>query len=190
DSTSPATPGSVWQVRYPAGFGAGSAPATLTYSLGGATKVFVGTWWKANANWQGHPSNVNKIQFLFPSSGYGDMYLAAYGPPGGPYELRSVVQFPTFERKDALRPNRDPGLITMGQWHRLEWLVQYSSPNAADGIVRWWLDGVLVGDYDNIRFPPARLDNFKLSPTWGGVGGAKTQTDYYWYDHVFIARAP
>ena len=56
--------------------------------------------------------------------------------------------------------------------------------------MKWWLDGRLVGDYRDLRFPNVLLENFKISPTWGGVGGAKTQTDYFWYDHAFVARRP
>jgi len=189
DPTSPGTPGGVYQIRYPIGFHGGAAPATLNYVLGGVSRVFVGTWWKASANWQGHPSYVNKIQFLFPATG-GDMYLAAYGPPGGPYELRGVVQLPGFEKRDKLVPNVDPGVISLGEWHRIEWLVEYNSPGTPDGMMRWWLDGKLVGDYRDLQFPPSLLEYLKLSPTWGGIGGTKTQTDYYWYDHVFVARKP
>jgi hypothetical protein len=27
-----------------------------------------------------------------------------------------------------------------------------------------------------------------LSPTWGGVGDTKSETDYFWFDHVHISR--
>jgi hypothetical protein len=187
DNESPFSPGGVFQVRYPAGFVAGEAPATLYYDLGRIRNVYVGLWWKANSNWQGHESNVNKIQFLFPAEGNGDLVMVAYGSPGGPYELRCNLQLVSGETRSWLRPNVDPGRVTMGDWHRIEWLVQYNTAGQRDGVMRWWLDGKLVGDYRDILFPVALLDNYKVSPTYGGVGGAKTQTDYYWYDHVFIA---
>jgi hypothetical protein len=187
DVSSPFSPGRVFQVKYPAGFVAGEAPATLVYDLGRIRNVFVGIWWKASAGWQGHESNVNKIQFLFPSDGNGDIYMAAYGSPGGPYELRCALQLVNADTRAWLRPNVDPGVVTMGAWHRIEWLLQYNTPGQRNGVVRWWMDGKLVGDYRDILFSDVPLDNYKISPTWGGVGGAKSQTDYYWYDHVFIA---
>jgi hypothetical protein len=188
DAASPASPGSVLQIRYPSGFPGGSAPATLNFAMGGVSRAFVGVWWKASTGWQGHSSNVNKIMFLFPPTGFGDMYLAAFGPTGGPYELRAVVQFNGFELRDKLVPNADSGRVSIGEWHRIEWLVEYNSPGKADGVVRWWLDGKLVGNYTDVRFPPAPLENLKISPTWGGLGDAKTKTDFFWYDHAFVAR--
>jgi len=187
DSSSPHSPGSVYQMRYPAGFAGGTAPSTVVYKLGRISHVFVGTWWKASAGWQGHESNVNKIQFLFPPDGNGDLYMTAYGPPAGPFELRVNLQFPGIESRGWLPPNVDPGRVTMGEWHRIEWLVELNTPGIANGVVRWWLDGRLVGDYRDVTFPNLKLDNFKLSPTFGGIGGAKAREDFVWYDHVFIA---
>jgi uncharacterized protein YjdB len=187
NSTAPYSGPSVFQVRYPAGFAAGSAPATQVYVLGGKRNVYVGMWWKANANWQGHESNVNKLQFLFPSNGGGDMYMVAYGPPGGPYELRTCLQFTSGDTRAWLRPNTSSGVVTMGGWHQIEWQVEYNTPGSANGVVRWWLDGQLVGDYRDVTFPSTGFEEYKLSPTWGGVGGTKTQTDYFWFDHVTIS---
>jgi len=186
DASAP-TSGSVFQVKYPAGFNAGSAPATQYFPLGGRRNVFVGMWWKANAGWQGHESNVNKLQFLFPTSGGGDMYMTAYGPPGGPFELRVNLQFIGADGRSWLRPNVGSGIVSMGDWHRIEWLVEYNT-NGANGIVRWWMDGQLIGDYRDVVFPSGGFEEYKLSPTWGGMGGiAKQQTDYFWFDHVTIS---
>ena len=186
NSTAPFSASSVFQVMYPAGFAAGSAPATQYFPLGGRRNVYIGTWWKANADWQGHESNVNKIQFLFPASGGGDMYMVAYGPPGGPYEIRTALQFIGADTRDWLRPNVSSGNVTMGEWHRLEWLVEYNT-SGANGIVRWWVDGQLVGDYRDVTFPAGGFDEYKLSPTWGGMGGInKLKNDYFWFDHVTI----
>jgi len=55
--------------------------------------------------------------------------------------------------------------------------------------VRWWMDGVLVGNYTDAQFPgDAGFAEFQLSPTFGGTGPAKTENDYYWVDHVHVGR--
>jgi len=184
NATAPFSGTSVFQVKYPAGFTGGSAPATQVFGLGGARNVFVGTWWKASAEWQGHASAVNKIQFLFPVAG-GDLYMTAYGAPGGPYELRVNLQFTSGDTRSWLRPNVGPGNVSLGDWHRIEWLVETNS--AGTGVIKWWMDGVLVGDYRDVTFPSGGLAEYKLSPTWGGMGDTKQQTDYFWFGHVRIS---
>jgi len=186
DATAPLSPPNVLQIIYPSGFVAGAAPGTTIHDLGRVRQLYVGLWWKASNPWQGHPSNVNKIQFLFPS-GAGDMTMVMYGSPGGPYELRVIPQFPNIP-STWMVPNVNRVPVTLGQWHRIEWLVVYNTTNdPPNGIVRWWLDGQLIGDYWNAQFPNDPLSVYKVSPTWGGTGGAKSETDYYWYDHIHIS---
>jgi hypothetical protein len=189
NSAAPFSPSGVMQFHYAIGFVAGEAPGTVVIGLGGMRRVFVGTWWKANANWQGHSSNVNKLQFLFAGEESGDIYMAAYGPPpSGPYQLVICLQLIHADPRCWLKPNVSAGNVVMGQWHRIEWLLDYGTEGVANGTMRWWLDGQLVGDYRDILYPVAKLVEYKLSPTWGGIGGVKTQDDYFWYDPVFIAR--
>lgn len=186
DPTAPESPPSVLDITYPVGFPGGSAPGTVAHPLPRAREVFVGLWWKPSDPWQGHESNVNKIAFLFPRAG-GDITLVMYGSPGGPYELRVIPQFQGID-SDWLRPNLDAGIVTLGRWHRVEWLVTWSSaPGVADGTVRWWLDGRLVGAYDRVPFPDGAFGEFKLSPTWGGIGDAKRQEDHFWFDQVRLS---
>ncbi len=182
DAAAPLSAPSVIQFRYPAGFTGGSAPATAWRGLPNLRRIFVGLWWKASSPWQGHSSNVNKIQFMFPSSG-GDIYMAMYGAPGGPYELRVLPQFPGLP-SNWFVPNVTQVPVTLGQWHRIEWLIDYGT--GGNGVLQWWLDGVLLGDYRNVTYPSGGLIEYQLSPTWGGIGDVKAQTDYFWYDHVFI----
>ena len=186
DSSAPYSPPNVLEIRYPVGYPGGEAPGTVALPLAGLSQVYVGLWWKTSPSWQGHESNVNKIQFLFPQSG-GDIYMAMYGPQGGPYELRVLPQFVGIS-SDWLVPNVDPGIVTLGTWHRLEWLLMWNpSSGWPYGICRWWMDGRLVGDYANVPVPPGPFVDFKLSPTWGGVGDVKRQDDYYRYDHIRIS---
>jgi hypothetical protein len=30
--------------------------------------------------------------------------------------------------------------------------------------------------------------DFDFNPTWGGQGGTKTETDYFWYDHTHLSK--
>jgi hypothetical protein len=50
------------------------------------------------------------------------------------------------------------------------------------------LDGELQGSYTDLQMPAdAGFVEYDFSPTWGGAGGAKTETDFFWFDHVHIS---
>jgi len=172
----------VLEYVYPAGFLGGTAPATHYYPLEKLTEIFVGLQWKVSSPWQGHATGVNKLQFLY--TGSSDITMVMYGPPGGPYELRVMPEWPQHDGS-WLVPNVNRVPLTPGQWHRVEWHLKYGT---ASGIVRWWQDGLLVGDYKTVHFPDdAGFLEYQMSPTWGGVGDVKTETDYYRFDESYLS---
>jgi len=185
DASAPA-PAKALEYVFPAGFPGGTAPATHYYELGGRKEVFVGLEWKVSQPWQGHESLVNKIQFVYtPTS---DIAMVMYGPKGGPYQLRVMPQWP--EHGSVWLVSNVNGIDpALGRWHRLEWYLKYDSAyGAGDGIVRWWIDGALAGDYTNIRYPnDGGFKEYQISPTWGGVGDVKTETDFYRFNRSYIS---
>jgi len=180
DPAAPMSGGPVFQLKYPVGFAGGTSPASLYRNLPNTNQLYAGFWWKPSNPWQGHASNVNKIAFVFPGSS-GDIYIAMYGQAGGPYELRVLPEFPGLPISWYV-PNVTQLAVTLGQWHRIEWFMDKSA-----GILRWWLDGQLIGDYANVPFPSSAFNIFEISSTWGGMGDTKTETDYYWFDHVRVS---
>lgn len=187
DPTAPLSPPNVLTITYPAGFVAGSAPGTMFREVPrGVRGLYMGMWWKPSAGWEGHASNVNKIQFLFPRSG-GDIAMVMYGPPNGPFELKVLPQFPGLPSNWL--PNVTVRHIALGVWHKIEWLLVAPPQGSASkvGVSRWWLDGVLVGDRADVPFPITTMDTYKVSPTWGGIGGSKTRTDSFLFDHVYLS---
>jgi hypothetical protein len=180
DAGAPYSPTSVIQFKYPAGFAGGTAPATVYYPMAATQNVYAGFWWKPSSPWQGHSSNVNKIAFFY--SNVGPIYLAMYGPPGGPYELR-VEQALTGMGLPVIwyTSNVNHVPVVLGAWHKVEWLVNGTR-------ISVWMDGVLLIDYTTFPIVTGGFVEFQLSPTWGGVGDAKTETDYYWYDHVRLSH--
>jgi hypothetical protein len=177
------TPTHAGQWQYPSGFGGGYAPATMYHALPPAfDEGFVGVMWKPSNPWQGHSTNVNKIFFLL-GGACGNLIPIMYGPPGGPYQLRVA---PEWGNWSWLTPNVNDVPIVLGSWHRIELYFKYNTPGS--GIVRWWMDGTLIGDYTNVTFPSSGcFAEFQLSPTWGGVGDVKKETDYFWFDDVYIS---
>lgn len=187
DAGAPFSPSGVLEYLYPAGFAGGTAPATHYFPLRDAREVFVGLQWKANDTWHGHATGVNKIQFVYLAGG-GDIAMVMHGSDAGPYELRVLPQWREHTRS-WLASNAAQRPIRPGAWHRIEWHLKYESrPGAADGVVRWWVDGALAGSYTDLRFPDAAgFAEYQLSPTWGGVGDVKRQNDYYRFDHTYLS---
>lgn len=197
DATAPLSPPNVLQFSYPVGFVGSQAPDTYVtdWALPRPTRVFAGFWWKCNANWQDNSSNVNKIAFFQLDNSSGGVILTSYGVyPSGPYYLRFAAEMASEPRSGSyanFANNMSTGQMTLGQWHRIEWQLEYGTPGTPTGIVRWWLDGVLVGEYLDVTFPTTgNIEEFQLSPTWGGAPDTKTQQDYFWFDHVFLSSAP
>ncbi len=197
DATAPLSPPNVLQFSYPVGFVGSQAPDTYVtdWPVPRPTRVYAGFWWKCNASWQDNSDNINKIVFFQMENSAGGVILTSYGAyPNGPYYLRFYAELPSDSRSGNygnFTNNKSSGLMTLGQWHRIEWQLEYGTPGTPTGIVRWWLDGALVGEYLDVTFPTTgNIEEFQLSPTWGGAADTKTQQDYFWFDHVFLASAP
>ena len=187
DSSAGLSPGSVLEYVFPLGFSGGRAPATHYYSLGNKKEIFIGLLWKPSKPWQGHVSRINKLQFIYVAGG-GDVAMVMYGLGDDRYELRVLPQW-AEHTASWLTPNVSAATVALGEWHRVEWHLKYESQyGAGDGIIRWWYDGVLAGSYTNVRFPNDHgFAEYQLSPTWGGVGDSKRESDFYRFDHSYIS---
>ena len=187
DASAPFSPPDALEVVYPVGFVGGSAPGTMELTLPQPVHaMYVGTWWKSSNPWQGHNTNVDKIEYIFAQDG-GSIFLCMYGPPGGPYELRVFPQFPT-STDTWLTPNVAHVDVALGAWHRIEWVVSEGpTQSPPSGTVQWWLDGTLIGSYNNVPLPADGLAFYKVAPVWGGLGDVKTELDFFEYDHVHVS---
>lgn len=197
DSTAPLSAPSVYQVTYPIGFLSGLTPSTLQYYLiPGRRELYWGLWWKPSEPFQSDASGVNKIVFLWTQTVAGNSTdLLYFDLSPNPWRIRAMNDLiagggPTAGQR--LEPNVDTTAITLGQWHRIEIYAKYSVGTADNGVLKWWVDGQLNGWYRNLRMSPD--DGFRylqVAPTYGGnTGDLKLQTDYFWFDHMRVSRAP
>jgi len=186
------SPSGVYQVKYPVGFVDGTAPSTVEHPLSTrTTELYWGFWWKPSNPFQSDASGVNKIAFIWTPSGNTDLLYFDLSP--NPWRIRCMDDLYAGGGPDAGRrdePNVNTTVITLGQWHRIEIYVNYSSGSNANGIVKWWVDGVLNGSYTNLKMvQDGGFNSVSFSPTYGGAGGdVKTETDYYWFDHTRLSK--
>lgn len=197
DATAPVSPSSVLKSRIEAGSNTGGMQ--LNYVFNTYTDMFVGLTWRSNAAFEGRPQG-NKTFFMrgpgsngfflwgnsslvagshamiwsFNTSGLDNSHITGSTDPGVP-----------------LFPNITSGTLTRGNWYRLEAYVKKSTTNTSrDGTVRWWINGTLVGNYTNINYGGAGLNEWVWSETWDGTPNFTVTTAWEHYlDHLFIASA-
>jgi hypothetical protein len=136
--------------------------------------------------WQFHPV-LQKLGYLNPGGVPGNLYLAVAN------DSLLYVDFQTGNSGNLI-PNVNQTKVTLGQWHLIELYARYIPGQW--GEVKWWMDNQLQGHYTG---PPPAFPNttgipapfggeWQFAPVWGGNWPTqKTETDYFWYDHVHIS---
>lgn len=90
-------------------------------------------------------------------------------------------------------PNVADVKIKFGNWTKLESYIKTSTTaTSRDGIVRWWVNGILVGNYTNINYEQDGLNEWIWTETWAALEPRfqKNIDLSHYIDHVHIsARA-
>ena len=186
DPTAPHSPSSVYQFLYPQGMAAGAAGGLQWYYTT-RNELFIGMYFKYSSDWQQTGSNLTKLFYVYQRSGDNRQasFMVMNGPTGGPYDLRI-----SNEPDGGLwwTQNVNNVRIVPGQWHRLElYMKKASASGVADGVVRWWVDGVLAANHPAAKLRGQPFSEFHFSPVWGGLGGTKAHDDYLWVDHIYLS---
>jgi len=197
DAGAPLSSPFVYEVKYPIGFISGLAPSTLQYYLSPFPReLYWAFWWKPSNPFQSDASGVNKIVFIWTQTFTGNSTdLLYFDLSPGPWRIRGMNDLIAGGGPSAgqrLEPNVDTTVVTLGEWHRIEIYAQYSTGAAANGVLKWWVDGELNGQYTNLKMAEdAGFRYLQFAPTYGGnTGDIKLQADYYWFDHTHVSRAP
>ncbi len=217
DATAPQSPPSVLQIAFEAGTPAGydDADQSVRAFGGWATGAF-------NGNEPTYSTIYESTRFKLPGASFenqevGAKILGYWGvgtnnTGGTPTQLYSQMRgngsstaiasaFPLDLKMQgsayaAYPQNQNlTTLITCGVWHQFEMVATLNTIGLANGVLQWWLDGVLIGSYSNVTFrtaaSPSGFWGRQYDPVWGGAGGAaKTRTDELWLDHLYLSGAP
>jgi hypothetical protein len=212
DPGAPLSPPNVAQITYPIGLPSGTEPWTLYFDPAPAGReYYTAFWWKASTPWQGDVSGINKISFwqdAAPSSANLIVMLNNQAKRG--YRLTVTLEFHVATNGHLANVAGYPGgtvwhlfgnvnggnyVIVPGSWYRIELYFKGSTtPTSQDGIVRLWATKLgdaaptAVSNYTTANFDTPNFIQFEFAPTWGGSSGVKTETDYYWIDHVHLSR--
>jgi hypothetical protein len=108
---------------------------------------------------------------------YSDGTITPYDPDPPPDYFG-----PDFIPRENIIPSLD-------EWHCYEYMVQANTPDMRDGRIAFWFDGVLAGDFQNLRLrdiDSLKIDRFGLSFHIYSNPGAENRK---WYDNVVAATS-
>ena len=167
-------------------------------------ELYVGMWWRCNAQWQGRTVQ-DKLFFVRgldgTNTGSNGLFEFIGGPrKGGPMRLiwahnsgnvinTHLVPGQTGENLD---PNVGPGIVIPGLWTKLEAHVRCSTTTTSrDGFVRWWINGAPAGNYSGNNYGAATTGLFEWvwTETWdrsGDMGTSNTVAWEHYVDHVIM----
>jgi hypothetical protein len=188
DATAPFSPPSVLRIVFTRDMKRDHEPSVHFTGLPKAKEVYAVWWMKLSPNWTCSPAGCGKIAFLFSdeANGAGITYSNLAGADGSHY-INIATTWPAHGYK-FWEPNVATTPVYDDQWYRIAWYERWASgPDAADGIIRWWVNDVLNGDYRSVRFPliPGFIE-FQYAPTRQNP----PPTEQYMYvDHTCISAS-
>jgi uncharacterized protein YjdB len=192
DLTAPRSAADVLRIVFTTDMAANTEPSVHWMGLPGVREIYTVWWMKISPNWQSSPAGAGKITFLF-TNGAGQVYTGLYhqgGDPtsgwvtGPPYRIGVNTEWAPYGQRVWL-PNATTTFINPGQWHRVEVYYRWSTTSgAADGIIRWWVDGALNGNYTNVQYPSGSFTEFQYAPT---LQNPPTAELYMHLDHTYVS---
>jgi hypothetical protein len=159
DRTAPRSPSSVLRVVFPTSMPRDSGPGNHWLVLARPhswRELYVAYWIKWGEPWDVREQGA-KVSFTWTQRGQYSYTLLGPGEPP-PYEIARVVGWPPYGYSYADRgmwhPNVSNTPVWPGQWYFVEEYLRYpSTPGGSDGVMRWWVNGTLNGNYTNVTYP-------------------------------------
>lgn len=188
DTAAPLSPLNLLRMIFTPDMQRDTEPGVHWYTIGNAKEIYTGWWMKLSPNWSCSPAGCGKVTFLFTDGG-GQVYTGVYHPDTGngpPYRIAANTEWAPYGQK-IWYPNVTTTPINPGEWHRIEFYYKWeTTPGASgDGIIRFWVDGVLNGNHTTVRYPSAALNEFQFAPTLQNPPPAE---QYMYVDHTRLSK--
>jgi hypothetical protein len=188
DTTTPFSPVNDLRIVFTPDMMQDSEPTVHWMGLNGIKEIYTGWWMKLSPNWSCSPAGCGKVTFLFSDAGqvYTNVYHSGAND-GPPYRIGANTEWAPYGQQ-IWYPNVSTTAINAGEWHRIEFYYRReTNPGvSADGIIRWWVDGTLNGDYKNVHYPASSFVEFQYAPTLQHPPAAE---QYMYIDHTHV-RTP
>src|SRR5437867_3288953 len=201
----------VLEVTYPQGADGG----WLTrFFMPGYDSLHVSAWVRLADNWVG----ATKLLALYGSSvddqwpAFGKAGVCPNGsdffattlvtePTGDPGPMRFYTYYPAMARQgdgvtcygvsgDGSESYYPPMTLSRGAWHKIDFWVKLNAPGATDFDQKFWIDGVLRGDWHGISLRSTtdlRLNSVQLSFSYGNANNASPQAQQLYVDDIVVS---
>ena len=189
DTTAPFSASSVLRIIFTTDMLKDHEPGVHFIGLPRPKEVYSGWWMKVSPNWVCAPG-CGKITMLFgdDTNGPGVTYSNLADGRNGTNYVNVATTWPQTGYK-FWEPNVTKTTIPRGEWFQVEWYIKWASgPGNEDGVVKWWVNGVLNGHYPNVAFPntPGFIE-YQYAPTLMYVPSVE---QYMYIDHTYISTPP
>jgi len=205
DATSPLSPSGCWKARMGALALSGGCQLEKTSSTR-YREMYFGLYWRSNPQFQGLPVG-NKLFFLGSDFGMNGCFTwnnSSLVNGSGPILFN--INTSGISNAHVFNGNTDPSLpwwpnvnignasLTRGVWYKIEGYVKASTTRTSqDGILRWWVNDVMVGNYTNVNYcgPSGEtLNRWMWTQAWDGsppyFGNVNTTAWEHWIDHLYV----
>lgn len=191
DSLAPKSPQAVLEYEKPPNSTGGDTHFCIVTN---SSKLYVALWFKISDPYYGLLDYHDSLLYLRTTDApYLNFVLR--GPPFGTYEILPQINAlgannthlaPSGGGAD-LDPNRSGATVSPGVWHKLEVRIENSlTPTSQNGILHWWVDGVLAGEFNTVNYANFLWREVYFSPGWIPEP-LQTLTDYIRYDHIYVS---
>lgn len=185
DSAAPVSSSTVLRMIFTTDMARDSEPGVHWVRLPIIREVYASWSVKWSPDWKCSPAGCGKIAFLR-TEDEGTVYInyGDFGRTANPRTISVNTQWAPYGQR-VWTANRTATTIVPGTWYRIAWYQKYSSrQSAADGVIRWWVDDVLNGEYTDVRFPHAGFVQFEFAPT---LQDPPPLEQYMYIDHTHIS---
>jgi hypothetical protein len=186
DAAAPFSPPHVLRIVFTPSMAPDSEPSVHWIGLPRPRAVYTRWWMKLSPNWTASPAGAGKMTFLHTwPDGQGQVYMSLIDPRA-PHRVIVNTEWAPYGQK-VWEANVTTSTISYDRWYGFAWYVKWeSSPGAGDGILRWWVDGALNGDYTNVTFPAGGIgfQQFEFAPTQQSPPRAE---QYMYVDHSYVS---
>lgn len=194
DGSAPLSPANCMRSRMEAGNTYGGSQVEYDMSTI-YNDLFVGLWWRTNSQFFGR-TTANKMFFVRGPAVNG--FFGIGGSQAGPYYLYFGHNTASLDNSHTMAgdlgligyPNVNTVLVERGTWAKIEVYIKKSTTSTSrDGIVRWWVNGILTGNYTNVNYAPNGLNAWVWSETWDGTvtNPIPSNPQEHWIDHLYIS---
>lgn len=188
DASAPSPPHAL-QFVFPQGFHGGSGPGQFKYGteshmLNLSQEIAVSYYFWVGPTWHSFEGvkHFYVFQERFPDRHA--TFVAMNGKDNGPFRLKVVSE--DFDA--SYYPNVKNTTLVPNTWYHIQlYLKKSSSAGAPDGIVRWWVNGQLNGNYTNAKLYSDPFSEVRFDPIWESFSYlTKAATEYMRFDDVEV----